>query len=213
MTTSDLPEWQERPQGPDLDLTHYLDTVYGVLFYPVRTFQAIAGMDTLPNALLCAGLMTVLGVSALTPAVHAAGSGGNMRFLLVSIPLHTLTGLLMWVAMALIVGLLAYAFTGKARLRHLLCLTGLATLPWVLMGPVTLFKLGLGALGVAISVIAGLLVWLWTVLLFALAITVTYRMTADRVLIVLMAPLVMMLVFLTWVGGFISNIIHLAPFR
>lgn len=213
MTTSDLPEWQERPQWPELDFSHYLDTVYGVLFYPVRTFQTVADLESLPNALLCAGLMTVLIVSALTPVVHVAGSGGNLGLLLLSIPLHTVAGLFMWVAMALIVGLLAYAFTAKSRLRHLLCLTGLATLPWVLMGPVILFKVGLGTLGVALSAIAGLLVWLWTVLLFALAITVTYRMTADRVLIVLVAPFVMMLVFFAWMGGFVSNIIHLGPMK
>lgn len=211
MSMTDLPEWQEQSKTPDLDLSHGLDLLYGVLFHPVSTFNRLADQEGPTAGQLFTGLMTVVVISAIIPVVRTIAVAGKASDLIFAVPFHTVLGVLMWAAMGLIIALLAYAFSGQARVKTFLCLSALATLPWLLAAPAALLKMGIGALGVAFSALLGLGIWLWTVLLFALAIHVTYRMSAERVMIVLVMPFVMLLVFLFWVGGFFSTIRYLSP--
>jgi len=106
-------------------------------------------------------------------------------------------------------------------------LSGLASLPWIFMAPATLLKSGLGDLssaifgmdeaGLALSNAAdigatalfcliGMGIWLWTVLLLVTAVTESYRLSAEKVVIVIAAPFAMFLVALGWTVGFILNL-------
>ncbi len=113
--------------------------------------------------------------------------------------------------MGLLISLLSYAFTAQTRIHTFLILSGLATLPWLFMGPISLLKIGIGVPGLILCAVLGMAVWLWSIVLFALAVIATYQMTIDRVLIVLAMPLLMMLVFFGWVFGFINNVFQLIP--
>lgn len=190
----------------------YLELFYATLFQPVHTFKRIADEAPVNNRLLFFSLISVILISSIAPLVHLATVGGEPAMLVLTLPLSAVGGLIVWGFMGLLIALLAYAFTGQAKIRTFLTLSGLATLPWVLMGPVSLLKVGLGGIGMALCIIGALMIWLWTVLLFALAITETYRMTAERVLIVLAAPFAMFLVLMAWIVGFVDNIRQMAPF-
>ena len=210
--------------NPDMNTGHcceetdiracYLELFYAVLFHPVSTFKSIAadvhGTQG-DNRLLFFSLISVVLISTIAPLVQLAAVGGNVSMLVLTLPLSAISGLLVWGIMGLIIGLLAYAFTGEAKIRTFLTLSGLATLPWILMGPICLLKVGLGGPGLVLSVLLALVVWLWSILLFALAVTQTYRMTAERVLIVLAAPFAMSMVLLAWIVGFVENIRQLGP--
>jgi hypothetical protein len=136
--------------------------------------------------------------------------GGNPTNLVWSLPLSAVLGVAVWGLAGLLISLLGYAFTGKTRVSQFLTLSGLATLPWIFMGPVSMLKIGLGPLGALLFVLLGLLIWLWSVLLFALALAETYEMSPDRVLVILAAPFAMSLVLLSWLLGFIDNVRLLA---
>ncbi|MCE3235455.1 MAG: hypothetical protein K0Q50_1635 [Vampirovibrio sp.] len=192
--------------------TNYLELFYATLFQPVQTFKVIAEEAPANNRLLVFSLISVILISSIAPLVHLATLGGQPAMLVLTLPLSAVSGIIVWGFMGLLIALLAYAFTGQARIRTFLTLSGLATLPWVLMGPVSLLKIGLGGIGVALCIIGALLIWMWTVLLFALAITETYRMTVERVLIVLAAPFAMFLVLVSWIAGFVENVRQMAPF-
>ncbi|HEY9747008.1 MAG TPA: Yip1 family protein [Oculatellaceae cyanobacterium] len=189
----------------------YLDLLYAVLFHPVRTFKELTGETEPDNRLLLYALFSVILVSAIAPVIRFINVGGQPVNLLLFMPLSALIGSLVWLLSGLVVAMLSYAFTEQTRFRTILTLSGFATLPWVFMGPISLLKVGLGAVGVVLCALFGLSVWLWSVLLFALAIAVTYAMTAERVLIVLVMPFVMTLIFIGWIFGFFGNISNLVP--
>jgi hypothetical protein len=191
--------------------TNFLDVIYGSLFQPLSTFQRIAQPEKADNTHVFYALLVVLLISSSTPLVRMMNIGGDPSDLTLGIPTSALLGALAWSAIALTIGLLAYAFTGKTRIQTFLTLSGLATLPWLLLGPISLFKLGLGSVGFVLATTLSLGVWLWAVILFAIAIMVTYQMSVDRVLIILIMPWAMSLVFFAWIAGFASNISQLAP--
>lgn len=188
----------------------FLDVLYNTLFHPVSTFQGLAESTVSPNRPLFYALITVILVSAMAPLVKIANMGGQPIELVFAMPTSTVAGVIVWGMMTLLIGLLAYAFTGQARFRTFLTLSGLAALPWLLMGAVCVLKFGIGPVGSALSIIGTLLIWLWSVLLFGLALMHTYRMTAERAMILLATPFAAQFILLGWILGFAGNIRQLA---
>lgn len=189
----------------------FLDLFYNGLFHPVSEYRRISEKESPSNWTLFYGLIFVLLVSALAPVVQTVWKAESLSGLAFFIPYKAVTGLLIWLFMAGIVSTLSYAFTGKARFKTLLALSALSTLPWVLMGPLSLLKIGLGGFGDFVGIAAGLLLWLWSVFLFALAIGVTYRLSMERVLIVLVMPFLFSMVAFAWVVGFFVRVSQLLP--
>lgn len=205
----------------------FLDLFYGTLFHPVATFKRIAAPDQPDNRVLMQSLLSVMLVSAMAPLIKLANFGGSLKHLWLAVPFSIFSGIFMWCFAALFVGLWAYAFSGVARIRTFLTLSGLASLPWIFMAPVGLVKSDLGEIstallgrdemglavswavdmiGVALFCLLGMGIWLWTVLLLVTAVTESYRLSADKVIIVITAPFAMFLVSLGWVIGFILNL-------
>lgn len=190
---------------------HYLNVFYNVLFHPIRTYRDIAAEEKAGNNLLLYGLLTIIYISATGPIVSAAGKGAILALLVAEIPLQVVAGVAMWVFMGVVIGVLSYTFTGQSRLKTFLTLSALASLPWIFMGPIALLYQNLGGLSGFLAVLAGLLVWIWSVFLFALAVTMTYRLTAEKTMVILAMPLLMTLIFLAWTTGFVVNILRLLP--
>lgn len=194
----------------------FLELLYAALFQPKTLYEAIArDLEASPvsNRLLLFSILSVVVISALSPVLQTINAGGEPHGLMWTVPLFAFNGLLTWAFVGVVIGLSAYAFLGRARIVTLLVLSAMATLPWLLMAPISLLKVGIGSIGVVFSVIFGFIIWLWTVVLFALAIKVTYQMTVDRVLIVLILPFVMSAILLGWVIGFFVNIFQLSPLK
>ncbi|WP_373532431.1 YIP1 family protein [Vampirovibrio sp.] len=185
---------------------NFLDTLYDTLFHPIATFRALDEAAPVQPQPLFYALTAVIAISALAPVIQMANVGGDTGGLALGIPLSSIAGVAIWAFMGLTTGLLAYAFTGQAKIRTFLTLSGLATLPWLLMGPVSVLKFGLGPIGAVIAILGALLVWLWSVLLFGLALMVTYRMTVERAMIVLATPFITLLILLGWILGFFGNV-------
>lgn len=190
---------------------NFLECFYQTFFHPVATFHAVAEASPPSSRVLFNACLAVLLISASAPMIYMANRGGNPVELVATVPLSGLLGLLLWLGMALIMALTAYAFTGKTAFRTFLTLSGFAPFPWLLFAPISLLKVGLGSVGIFLCGALGLSVWLWSVVLFALALMATYKMTVERVLIVLALPLVMSMVLFAWLIGFINNVTQLAP--
>ncbi len=199
------------PENPESGFFDPLDTLYNSLFHPVVTFKTLTETENLPGRIHFHALCAVILISALAPAVQLANRGGDAVSLSWAIPLSALAGVFAWAFTGLCTGLLAFAFTGKARIGHFLTLSGLATLPWLLLGPISLVKFGLGPVGTGLAILCAMAIWLWSVYLFGLALMMTYRMTIERALIVLATPFVTLLFLLGWILGFVDNIRLLSP--
>jgi len=87
-----------------------------------------------------------------------------------------------------------------------LTLSGLGALPWLFMAPISMLRLNFGFVGTLLCFLLSLGIWLWVVFMFAAALTQTYRMSAEKVVIVLAAPFAMFLVFAGWAIGFMLNL-------
>lgn len=189
----------------------FLDLFYDILFHPSIAFEeALSVDDSKKNRLLLYGVLFVVVVSALSPMLRfmSGNDGGNLMNMVVQIPLQVAVGLTLWLVMTLVISLLAYAFTGDGQPRNFMMLSAFSTLPWVLMIPMTLFKQGLGTPGAFIESMLGLGLWFWTVVLFGMSIGKTYRLSLDRVLIVLVMPFTMLMVLMAWSIGFIMNLLR-----
>jgi hypothetical protein len=105
-------------------LDSLLDNIYGAWFLPERTFRALRQQPVLWQAFVVVGLLNVL------EAIRRSGAS------LPSMVLAVLMGSLGWVSLAALLQLLAFCF-GRAApsFPALLCLTGFAGLPWLLLGP------------------------------------------------------------------------------
>lgn len=191
--------------------THFLDIFYNILFHPVTEFRLIAREPRPKNRWLFYGLSMVLLVSALAPIIDFMGHGGNPAELAIQIPVHIIAGLVFWLVMGLIVSSLAYTFTGASSLKAFLTLSAYATTPWIFLLPLSLFKSSLGLAGAFMGIFGGLLVWFWSVVLFGMAVGITYRLSTEKILIVVLMPFIMTTVFFFWIAGFFSNIIQLFP--
>lgn len=209
--TPELPVYSDEAPTLESVRASWLELFYATLFHPLHTFRAIAAEAEPGNRLLFYSLLSVVLVSVTAPMVHTANAGSNPSGLVTAMPFGAVVGVLVWLFMALVISLMAYAFTGETRVRTFLVLSGLATLPWIFMAPISLFKIGIGVTGLVLCALLGLVVWLWTIVLFGLAIMATYKMTAERVLIVLAMPFAMILVFAGWIVSIVRNIAHLTP--
>lgn len=193
----------------------FLDILYGTLFHPVDLFRWVASPsgEALTSRLLTYGAAVVVGVSAISPMLVFAGHGGKVEGLAFQVPIRVMFGLFLWVGMSGLMSMMAKAFRGEGegRFKTLMTLTAYAAAPWVLLAPLTLIKYGMEGTGAFLGVTGGLLVWLWTVLLFALAVAQTYRLPMDRLIVVLLMPFAMAWVGFAWVIGFFLKIERLLP--
>lgn len=189
----------------------YFETLYNVLFHPVVEFRLLAREQAPKSRFLLYGFATVVAISATAPVVETIRNGSPLEGLALSIPISVVLGVIFWMLTGSLVAAMAYAFGARTHWRTILTLSALATLPWVFNGPLTLMKYSMGFAGALMGVLGGLGVWLWSVILFALAIGITYRMTLERVLIILALPFALSGVFVLWTIGFIGNIRQLFP--
>ena len=194
-----------------LNDTPYLTTFYNMLFHPMQSFRALGQGGNISNRLMFQALLTVIFVSGIGPVIHFVGEGGVLSRLLYEVPVQAVAGVFVWIIAASVISLIAYAFTGHGKIRVLLALSAFATLPWILMGPASLFQASAGIVGAFMGAVADLLIWLWTVVLFGLAIANTYKLSAERTVIVLLMPFTMSLIFVSWLAGFAVNIRRFWP--
>ncbi len=188
-------------------ISAFNELFYNGLFHPVTAYREIAKEETPSNQILFLALLFIVLVSGTAPVVDAIWkSAGEFSSLGVLIPLKAVGGFAVWLIMGSVISTLAYAYTGQSRFKTFLVLSALSCLPWVLMGPLALLKVGFGELGSMLGFAGGLGIWLWSVFLFALSIGVTYELPLERVFIVLVMPFVFTLIALGWIFGFFINL-------
>ena len=185
------------------------DLISGTLLSPKSLFDYLADSPiTLQQPYLWFSLLIVLLVSAGIP-IHMAIGAGELPWTttLYSVTFAPVGGVIAWFSTAALFASLGFVFQSKTRLIALLTLTGFATLPWIFLGPARLLS---EALPEPAGLILGLplygLIWLWSVVLFLLAIGVVFKLSLDRLLIFLALPMGMMLLCFNWLLGFFDTL-------
>lgn len=182
----------------------FLSIVYNVLFHPTQEFRVIS-MGPVPKDLLLAfatGIVLFVSGTGVVYSPMVQSTQGLMFKLVMS----SLSGLLFWLFSTAVFASAAYVFCRRGRPQTLLILTGYATLPWIFLPVVMLFKGTFGAVGNTVAVFGSLGLWLWSAVLYLMAIKYTYDLTLDRILLAACLPLLMAFLGFSWVGGFFFNL-------
>ncbi len=189
----------------------FLGLIHDTLFHPVRCFEAVAVKEESSGELLLYGSLIVVATSALTPIVQAIWSGGGEATgLLVETPFKLIFGLMIWLFLGSVISATAYGFQGDGRFKTFLTLSGLSALPWLFSAPVAVAKHSLGEAGHFLALIAALGIWLWSVTLFGWAFGATYKIPADRILMLLLMPFAFSAITFIWFIDFFSNLFQLS---
>jgi hypothetical protein len=175
----------------------FLDLVYGTLFHPIKTFRQLsapnAHQGVLVSAIACVALTCV--VDIVVEQILSRGSVTSLSYL---IPLKIIVGLIKWLWMAGMLAAAAHVFSGKAHYETFLKLSGLALLPELLLSPVVLMvqSLQYGSWSTFGTIFLGLvafLLWIWSSLLFVLALMETYSMSVGRAFLCLLIPVMLLI--------------------
>ncbi|MEB3207143.1 MAG: Yip1 family protein [Vampirovibrionales bacterium] len=215
----DSPRPQSAASGAYPPGRSFLQLVYGTLFHPVDTFQSTAVFlsDARQlNPLLALAIAITGVVTMLSPLLDfmnrqsAMGSWGNP---LLQMPIAGICGIFNWLLIGGLFALLAYGFTGKARYQSLLVLSAFSLIPLLFQLPaILLLSAFSGPLNIMMSLIGlmgGFLAWIWSALLFLLALGVTYDLTVDRTLLVSFSPAILCVLGLVGVITFLMQVFRL----
>jgi hypothetical protein len=184
----------------------FLDIFYNVLFHPSQEFRVVSIGPVPKDRLLAYALVLVIVTSALgviySPMVFSTDG------LMLKLILAATSGLIFWLFTAALIAMTAYIFGQRGRPQTVLILTAYATLPWLFLPVTMLFRDSFGSFGHTISVFASLGIWLWSAILFLMALKFAYSLTLDRILLVALLPILMTFLGLSWLCGFFFNLIQ-----
>lgn len=179
----------------------FLENLYGTLFYPKETFERLKS-----NPPIVTALVIVVLISMLNSLLHTATLTPFLAFGLIS---SAFSGLIKWAFFAFFVEITAGVFNRGGKIESLLALSAFALLPWIFLGPVSLFKDG-GALTALLGILIGIGVWIWTTILTLYAVAKAYDLSSERVLMFVFIPLFGFIIFFNWIVGFFSTLFGIA---
>jgi hypothetical protein len=191
-----------------------LELIYGVLFDPVKTFQCMAEAPPIGQALFIFTLVSVLGAvighylsSSVFPGWFYDEMGPLAGVAGAIIPLMALAGFIIsfvkWIVYSGLLHLVAEMFGGKGRALGVLAVTGLATLPVILLMPfelVVALAWGQALMAAIIMGLLGLVALVWGFILLVLGLREVHGLSTGRALAVAVTPplgiIILLLIFL-----------------
>lgn len=218
---------QSPPGGPVEDPPlGFLDLIYGVLFDPRVTFRRVALQPPIGPAIFIFTLVNLVGATmgvfaGYRLAIHGPGTPGmHMAWLMQAAgPVMAATGLifqyLKWLVVSAVMHFAAELFGGRGRAVGILSVTALASLPALVLAPVDLILLSLGARGLSVAgivALTGLGSFVWSVILVVLGLREVYGFSTGRaILAVFLPPAVLVVAGIILLGVFGVIISSLAP--
>lgn len=183
----------------------FLDVFYNTLFHPVQLYRAIGHEEVEgKDRLVFYGVIIVaLASSGAAVAMPAASS---VTWLLFQVIMAALCGLMVWLFTAMTFATAAYVFGNRGQPQVFLILSAFATLPCLFLPVIMQFKEPLGSVGNVLGFFGSLVVWIWSLGLFLMAIKFAYRMTVTRVMLALLLPVTMTLLGLVWTSNVLYNL-------
>ncbi|HEY9871723.1 MAG TPA: hypothetical protein V6D08_21380 [Candidatus Obscuribacterales bacterium] len=182
-----------------------IDTLYGVIAAPRQTFGQLAGRYRADRALLWpAG--TVVVVCGVQEGLRAGAWQGGA--LLPAVAVSALGFVFLWLSLVAVPGVLCLAFpVSRAAVGSFAVTSGFSFLPWVFMGPLSLYGV---VLGQGIVLIFWLTQLAWMLYLLYLAVQQSFSLSGKQVLSVLfILPPVILLAIWLLVWQIISSVVAL----
>lgn len=185
-------------------MEEFLQNIYGSFTAPVTTFNKLK-QEPLPFY----GLIIVAVVSMLSPFFNNMISNTNFSAITI-LPLAFLSlaaGIISWLIFAGFMELLAFVFDKNGQFKTILTLSAFALIPWILLGPILLLKQA-GPVFEGIGILLSLCIFIWTTVLFFLAIAISYNLTVIRCVAFAFIPFICSIIQFYWFVYFIQNFIN-----
>jgi hypothetical protein len=197
----------------------FLETVYGVLFEPVKTMKKAAENPPLAAALMAFTVLSllgaVMGLLAFSKFISQGYDAAAIEQLLPGaralVPAGIFIGLVLsyvkWFCYSAIIHLIAELLGGRGSARGVFAAFGLAGLPYILLIPFQLlgYWYGTGEFAVtALLILAWLAVGLWSGIIFVIGVMEVHALSMWRSVLVLVIP------FLAMISLLVLSLIGLA---
>ena len=194
----------------------FLELVYGILFDPRRTFEAIAPKPPIGMAIVILIIVMVLsmlsGIIAMGSSVidpyqvfgedpfraYDAGIdlGSSIATIIFIAPFILFIYLLVLFIYSGYLHIVGEVLGGRGSSRGVFVVVCLSQLPYIFDIPVTFVAQFLGYLGIALMVIANIGVFVWSVVIQVLGLSKTLRLSTGRSTLAVFSPLLLMLIFI-----------------
>jgi hypothetical protein len=182
-----------------------IDTMYGVVAAPRQTFRELAGRPKTDRSLpWLAGTVVVMSGAqeGLRAGVYEGGA------ILPAMVVSALGFVFLWLCLVAVPGVLCLFFpVSRAAVRSFAVTSGFSFLPWLFMGPLSLYGVFLGTGAVILFWLAMLA---WMVYLLYLAVQQCFSLNGKQALSVLfLLPPVVVLALWLWAWQIISSVVAL----
>ena len=158
--------------GPNIS---FLEAFYGVLFCPRKVFEDLFNEDT----------FTVVVYGTLAVILSNLGKLGPGNVGILNIFGVEIVGLVSWIFVSILIFFLSTVFkTPNNNLGRLLGFTGLSTIPFILLAPISL----LGNLNPSVYCACEIFVSIWSFILFWMSLAKSFQLEAWRVLLMAIIP-------------------------
>lgn len=185
-------------------MEEFLQNIYGLITAPVITLKKLK-----QNNPLAQGFIIVTAISMLTPIFNNMLNNDNFftgSILALSI-FSLAVGIISWIAFAGFMELFAYVFNQNGNFKTMLTLSAFSLIPWILLGPAFLLKQA-GPIFEGIGILISFFIFIWALILFFVAVAISYNLTATRCIIFALMPFIASIIHLYWFIYFIQNLIQ-----
>ena len=153
----------------------FLEAFYGVLFFPKKAFEDLFNEDT----------FTVVVYGTLAVLLSSLGKMEPGRVDILNLFGVELIGLLSWVFVGVLIFFLSTVFkTPNNNFGRLLGFTGLSSIPFLLLAPISLMS----NLNPIVYSTCGIIVNIWSFILFWIALAKSFQLEGWRVLLMAIIP-------------------------
>jgi len=167
--------------------TTFLSKIYGMFVSPFATLKELKDFEE-PPVFEAFSIVVIVSIIGCLNQYE----GTSLILLPLSLITYVIVALVSWVFVSAIIDALAAVFAKKQNFDTLMVLTAFSLVPWMLMGPIEMFKTsgaeGFGIIGCLIAIVLFVLLWFWTTILFLSAVSKAYDFSGGKTLLLSIMP-------------------------
>lgn len=179
---------QTNSDASPIQANGFITLLEGVLFAPRATISALPAHQWSTALMGLAWLVVVSVVVTLGQNIWK-GDVQSSFWLSVDAVWASIGSVIAVLLLSAVIRGFGAVFDKPGSYRRLVGLLSLSTLPWLLYGPLAVLKTSLPFMGEMLAFFIGLGLWFWQLVLFAMALSESFRISFSRSVLFMLLPL------------------------